>query len=181
MNRHLQARTGWPWHRHWLLAALVAVAVHAIAIFLTPRLIMNRVIDTVAGEGAKPYLPPPIDHTQRRVVMPSPDLLYAVCAYDLSDGPLRIKLDGAYPRYWSIALYGSNSDNFLTLSSDDVGERGVDVTIDETRSTQRGLLLMRVMTGANPQWLAEADAFRQRLRCEPVASQSQSIDLAAAE
>jgi hypothetical protein len=98
--------------------------------------------------------------------MPSPDLLYAVCAYDLVDGPLQIKLQGDYPRYWSIALYNSNSDNFLTISSDDIGERGVDVTIDETRSTRQGLLLMRIMTGASPQWLTEADLFRQLLRCE---------------
>jgi uncharacterized membrane protein len=127
---------------------------------------MHRVIDTVAGEGAQPYWPPPIDHTHRRVVMPSPDLLYAVCAYDLSDGSLRIRLDGTYPRYWSIALYNSNSDNFLTLSGDAIGERGVDLTIDETRSTRQGLLLMRVLTGANSQWLAQADAFRRLLRCE---------------
>ena len=43
---------------------------------------------------------------------------------------------------------------------------GVDVTIDETRSTRQGLLLMRIMTGASPQWLTEADLFRQLLRCE---------------
>lgn len=98
--------------------------------------------------------------------MPSPDLLYAVCAYDLAEGPLRIKLEGRYPRYWSIALYNAKSDNFLTISSDTIGERGVDITIDETRSTRHGLLLMRIMTGANPQWLAEAEAFRRLLRCE---------------
>ena len=156
----------WPWHRHLLLATLMALSVHVLAVFFIPRLIMNRVIDTVTGGGAQPYLPPPIDHTQRRVVMPSPDLLYAVCAYDLADGPLQVTLDGTYPRYWSIAFYNSNSDNFLTISSDTVGARGIDVTIDETRSTRQGLLLMRVMTGASPQWLAEAEIFRRLLRCE---------------
>jgi uncharacterized membrane protein len=137
-----------------------------VSVYLIPRLIMNRVTATVADEGSQPYLPPPIDHTHRRVVMPSPDLLYAVCAYDLTDGPLHIKLEGSYERYWSIALYNARSDNFLTLSNDDVGERGVDVTIDEPQSTRHGLLLMRIMTGANPEWLAEAKAFRSQLRCE---------------
>ncbi len=166
MTASTTRRAGWPWYRHWLLAALLAATVHISAVFLTPRLIMHRVIDTVAGEGAQPYWPPPIDHTHRRVVMPSPDLLYAVCASDLSNGSLRIRLDGTYPRYWSIALYNSNSDNFLTLSGDAIGERGVDLTIDETRSTRQGLLLMRVLTGANSQWIAQADAFRRLLRCE---------------
>jgi uncharacterized membrane protein len=163
---HAIKRTPWSVHRHLLLAAFIAMAVHMIAVISIPRLIMNRVIDIVAGEGSQPYLPPPIDHTHRRVVMPSPDLLYAVCAYDLADGPLRITLEGSYPRYWSIALYNARSDNFLTLSRDDVGERGVDVTIDESQSTRHGLLLMRVMTGANPEWLSEARAFRSQLRCE---------------
>lgn len=169
MMRSSDHHKTWPWHRHLLLATLIALSVHVLAVFFIPRLIMNRVIDTVTGEGAQPYLPPPIDHTQRRIVMPSPDLLYAVCAYDLTDGPLHIKLQGSYPRYWSIALYNAKSDNFLTISSDTIGERGVEVTIDETRSTRQGLLLMRVMTGANPQWLAEADAFRNRLICRSAA------------
>jgi len=166
MTRSINHPTIWSWNRHLLLAALLALSVHVLAVLVVPRLIMNRVIDTVAGEGARPYLPPPIDHTHRRVVMPSPDLLYAVCAYDLAEGPLLIKLEGRYPRYWSIALYNAKSDNFLTISSDTIGERGVDITIDETRSTRHGLLLMRIMTGANPQWLAEAEAFRRLLRCE---------------
>jgi uncharacterized membrane protein len=93
-------------------------------------------------------------------------LLYAVCAYDLTDGPLHIKLEGSYERYWSIALYNARSDNFLTLSGDEVGTDGVNLTIDETKSTAKGLLLMRVLTGANPLWLAKAEAFRKRLRCE---------------
>jgi uncharacterized membrane protein len=166
MTGHTNKHLPWSWHRHVWLAALLAIAVHTISVYWIPRVIMNRVINTVAGEGSQPYLPPPIDHTHRRVVMPSPDLLYAVCAYDLADGPLSIKLDGSYARYWSIALYNSRSDNFLTLSGDTLGASGVDLTIDETKSTRKGLLLMRVLTGTNPAWLAEAKAFRARLRCE---------------
>lgn len=156
----------WRWQRHLLIAATVAVAVHVLAVVLIPQLVMNRVIETVAGEGAKPYWPPPIDHRHRRVVMPSPDLLYAVCAYDLAEGPLRVHLQGSYPRYWSIAFYNANSDNFLTLSADQVSNDRVDVSIDESRSTRRGLMLMRVLTGSDPEWLAQADAFRHLLRCE---------------
>ncbi len=166
MTGHTNKHLPWSWHRHVWLAALLAIAVHTISVYWIPRLIMHRVIDTVAGEGSQPYLPPPIDHTHRRVVMPSPDLLYAVCAYDLADGPLSIKLDGSYARYWSIALYNSRSDNFLTLSGDTLGASGVDLTIDEKKSTRKGLLLMRVLTGANPAWLTEAETFRKRLRCE---------------
>jgi len=165
MTGHTNKHLPWSWHRHVWLAALLAIAVHTISVYWIPRVIMNRVINTVAGEGSQPYLPPPIDHTHRRVVMPSPDLLYAVCAYDLADGPLSIKLDGSYARYWSIALYNSRSDNFLTLSGDTLGASGVDLTIDEKKSTRKGLLLMRVLTGSDRHWLEVADRFRSRLRC----------------
>ena len=150
---------------HLALAVAMAIAVHLASIYLAPDLIMRRVIKTVASESAQPYWPPPIDHTQRRIVMPSPDLLYAVCAYDLSQGPLQVELAASYPRYWSIALYNSRSDNFMTVSSGEVKENPMPLIIDESVSTRRGLLLMRVLTGGKPEWLAEADAFRRQLSC----------------
>lgn len=162
----MKSSSKWRWQRHLLIAATVAVAVHVLSVLLIPRLVMNRVIETVAAEGAQPYWPPPIDHRHRRVVMPSPDLLYAVCAYDLADGPLQVSLQGSYPRYWSIAFYNANSDNFRTISADSVGLDGVDVTIDESQSTRTGLLLMRVLAGSDPEWLTQADEFRRLLRCE---------------
>ena len=67
------------------------------------------------------------DHTARRVVMPSPDLLYATCRMDLSQGPLRIQADPKTPRYWSIALYASNSDNFFVLNDRQANGQPVDL------------------------------------------------------
>ena len=154
--------------RHWVSALGLALGTHLIAIYFAPDLIMRRVIKTVASEVAQPYWPPPIDHTQRRIVMPSPDLLYAVCAYDLTEGPLRVQLPATYARYWSIALYNSRSDNFLTVSGEDLKDQTLDLLIDEPRSTRRGLLLLRVLTGGEPDWLAEAEQFRRHLTCHSV-------------
>jgi uncharacterized membrane protein len=102
-----------PWQRWLALGLLVAVLMHLLTVWALPRLIMREAMSRIAQEtAAQPapqaatgvYLPPPTDHTQRRIVMPSPDLLYATCALDLSRGPVRITAEVAPPRYWSVAL-----------------------------------------------------------------------------
>ena len=106
-------------------------------------------------------LPPMTDHTQRRVVMPSPDLLYAICSYDLATRPLRLRADPKLPTYWSIALYAANSDNFFVLNDRQAGGQPVDLLLvgpggatppDLAKGTRvvatpsaRGLVLMRVL------------------------------------
>lgn len=51
----------------------------------------------------------------RRIVRPSPDLANSSCVYDLSDGPVRIRVapgDG----YMSVSLYAANSDNYFVVN-----------------------------------------------------------------
>ena len=98
-----------PWQRWLPLGLVVAVLAHLLTVWAMPRLIMREAMSRIAQEtAAQPasqaatgvYLPPPTDHTQRRIVMPSPDLLYATCTLDLSRGPARITAEVAHPRYW---------------------------------------------------------------------------------
>ena len=50
------------------------------------------------------------------VVRPSPDLLYSICLYDLSEGPLQIS--GQVPdSYWSLQFYAMSTDNFAGISN----------------------------------------------------------------
>jgi uncharacterized membrane protein len=69
-------------------------------------------------------------HKSRQVVMPSPDLIYSSCVYDLSRGPLR--MSGDLPpagHYWSLSLYAHNTDNYFVLNDRDLPERRFDLTI----------------------------------------------------
>ena len=75
------------------------------------------------------FFPPMTDHTARRVVMPSPDLLYALCSFDLSAGPWRIQADPRTPQYWSVALYAANSDNFWVGNDAEAHGRPLDVLL----------------------------------------------------
>jgi uncharacterized membrane protein len=52
------------------------------------------------------------DSEWRTVVMPSPDLLYSACAYDVSDRPLLITAE-VPESYWSVSAFAANTDNFF--------------------------------------------------------------------
>jgi uncharacterized membrane protein len=55
-------------------------------------------------------------HTSRTVVRPSPELLYSICWYDLSKGPVRVVSGAPQGTYWSVALYRNNTDNFFVIN-----------------------------------------------------------------
>jgi uncharacterized membrane protein len=187
----------------WLVLAgawvALAAAVHLGAVWALPRLIMQRVLGQVGTEQAAGGVlqPPLVDHTQRRVVMPSPDLLYALCTIDLGQGPWRVRAQADRPGrdgYWSVALYAANTDNFHVVGDRDLGGTPLDLLVlppdasvapgataapragDAGTPGQRSvrapsdrvLLLMRVLVGDPARDLAGAEAARRTLRCEPV-------------
>lgn len=174
-------------HIHAVIAVVLGTAVHALTVWAIPRLIMDRIItlgsgDAQAQSGSRAssgvYLPPPTDHTQRRIVMPSPDLLYATCAFDLREGPLRIRMASGYPRYWSIALYASSTDNFFVVNDRKTAGQDIDLTLVGPRQadtaspgevispTERGFLLLRLLVNDDPEVRAAAEATRRTLRCD---------------
>jgi uncharacterized membrane protein len=170
------------WRLHLPLALLLAAAVHLASLWAYPRIVMRALLKEVASQGkaVQAVFPPPTDHTQRRIVMPSPDLLYALCAYDLAAGPLSVTADPRLPSYWSIAFYADTTDNFHVALDHAHGGRPVNLLLVApgaavpqtqhpaqviTAPSRRGLLLMRVLTdGTLP--LAQLDTARRTLRCE---------------
>ena len=180
----------------WLAAAalVLAVAVHALVVWVVPRVIMHRVLAQLSTQpGGGPVLPPMTDHLQRRVVMPSPDLLYALCPFDLSQGGLQVRADpaGAGARgYWSIALYADTSDNVLVLNDRQAAGQPVNLLLLGPGAAEpaaapgarvvrlpraRGLLLMRVLVADEARERAVAleardgavaEAARRTLRCD---------------
>jgi uncharacterized membrane protein len=163
----------------------VAAAVHALAVWAVPRVVMHRVISNVAAEAGDDGVlrPPPIDARARRVVLPNPDLLYALCAYDVSDAPLRVRARPGSPGYWSIALYASDTDTFFVLNDRGAAGRPVDLVVTAPRAapgavpdgamrvespTVRGLLLMRVLVTGDARQREAAEAARGSLRCGPL-------------
>ncbi len=171
------------WVAHALGALALALACHALTVWALPRVIMQRVMGGPAGieRAGDVFLPPMTDHHQRRIVMPSPDLLYALCLFDLRERALRIRAEPKLARYWSIALYAANSDNFFVLNDRQAAGAPVDLVLTAPGMTTpqlpagvrrvtapgtRGLLLMRVLVGDYAAEREAVEAARRTLKCE---------------
>ncbi len=170
----------------WRIGATLALAgaVHVLAVWALPRVIMGRVLSAAQPERTSGvFLPPMTDASQRRIVMPSPDLLYATCAFDVSTQPLRIRADPKAPRYWSIALYADNSDNFFVINDREAAGKPVDIVLIGPKAyaqapmlpvganvidapSSRGLLLMRVLVADYAAERSAVEAARASLSCE---------------
>jgi uncharacterized membrane protein len=158
---------------------MVAVLVHLLAVWAAPDIIM-RVAGNKIGAGIGGVLhAPPITAQSRTIVLPSPDMLYSVCLFDLSTGPMHITANPKLSSYWSIALYAANSDNFFVLNDQQARGKPVDLQLVSSQSaaaaspgavvapTDSGLLLMRVLTGDYEAEKAVLEPARRSLQCTP--------------
>ena len=167
-----------------LLALTLAIAIlaHVATMWVLPRFTMWTTMDTLqdlAGGKANAALRPGLpDHTARTVVMPSPDLLYAICVYDLTQGPVLLSAARFPPGYWSLALYDARSDNFLTINDGQQQGRPLALVITETTSppgdarfvaspSTRGIVLFRSLL-LDPAERETIEAARATMQCQPV-------------
>jgi uncharacterized membrane protein len=107
-----------------------------------------------------------------------------VCAFDVSKGPVRVQAHPHLSSYWSIALYGDNSDNFFVINDRQVGSKPVDLWLvsaggNQAASTvpsgaqvvvtpsRQGFLLMRVLASDYQADQVLLESARRTLRCEP--------------
>lgn len=176
--------------RRLLIVLAIAAGVHLLIVWALPRLIMHKVLGTTpqqlgasAGSTATVYFPPMTDATQRRIVMPSPDLLYATCVFDVAQRPLRVRADPRLPGYWSVALYAANSDNFFVLNDRQLAGQPLDLVLMPAQGapagmalpagaravtvpTDKGLVLMRVLVADYAAEQGVLEPARRTLRCD---------------
>jgi uncharacterized membrane protein len=174
------------WFYRILTLLVTAILVHLLAVWAAPRLIMQVLMHGPMAQKMnmqnQAAFPEAVTARSRSVVMPSPDLLYSVCAFDLSSGPVRITANPMLKNYWSIALYSANSDNFFVRNDSqsqdkpvdlwlvsDTGEThnqnipsGAEVVVSPSRS---GFLLMRVLTTDYAQEKSVVEPARRTLVC----------------
>jgi len=140
-----------------ILSVIVVVGVaagFAVYVDVYPRYVMDKTLTRIAagGENLNRWRmgrrPGP---KSRGVVRPSPDLAYAICVYDLAQGPLRVRI-APWDDYWSLSLYAANTDNYWTANDVDHPD-GIEITVvhnvDANRHdvvvspTRRGAALIR--------------------------------------
>lgn len=120
--------------KRWLtlgaVTLLLAAGLHVLIVWLIPHAITFAFIRGISKQvGYNTVLAPPLPtHESRSVVAPSPDLLYAVCVFDVSAGPVRIS--ARRPQgYWSLSLYDRNSDNFFGINDSQIKGDAVELIL----------------------------------------------------
>lgn len=169
--------------RRLLLFVLVAGATHLGSVWLLPRVIMKVAIDRISDDspasGNIVVAREQASGAKHTIVMPSPDLMYSTCAYDLGKGPLHVTADPRLQSYWSVALYSSTTDNFFAINDRQSGDKPLSLVLATEQQTVaaaagaqvvrspslRGLLLMRVLLPADPALQEAARRGRATLDC----------------
>lgn len=96
---------------------LFAILVHVVLVSYIPYRAMDVVMNSRFRELPRNTMvpSPPTTVESRNVVRPSPDILYSICMYDVSEKPLLFDL--AVPEgYWSASFYANNTDNFFVIN-----------------------------------------------------------------
>lgn len=109
--------------RYVAVLILSAILAHVVVVALIPQLVMSAYFAKMESAGVevnRVYHVPPINASFRNVVLPSPDLLYSYCIYDLSKGNVLVRAEVPEGTYWSVSFYDSATNNFFTLNDTQV-------------------------------------------------------------
>lgn len=117
------------WKKAAIAILIPAIGIHLFLLFQTPRLVMGQVFDRLQADGFQKYhfrSSEPATPDNQPVVRPSPDLAYALCWFDLSEGPVEIR-GGMWDGYGSLAVFNANTDVvfFTSLTRADAESGGV--------------------------------------------------------
>jgi uncharacterized membrane protein len=161
--------------RHFLVFITLVAGFHVITLWYLPRLAMNTAMSRMEAVGAASNTIahiPPTDETSRRIVRPSPDLLYSICLLDLSEGAVRLRA-ADWGGYMSLSLFAGNTDNVAAINETQI-EGDIELTVadngraDIDLGSTRGIAIIRRLV-TNPEALASAEAIRrQDDSCEAV-------------
>ena len=161
------------WGQYVLGALIIAAIVHFAAIIAVPRVLMNVAMQRFGEDGDNVWhLAERITVASQKIVRSSPDFAYSACVYDLSNGPVVIAA-APWDEYWSLSLYGDNTDNFFVID-DREAHHGAEITlikrgtphpdsastIVESPST-RGIALMRRLAPTASTYSAAAEVARE--------------------
>ena len=124
------------WRRRVLAVVLLAPVIHVAAIWALPRAIVTAVVIGVSRRVGlnTPLRAPRATSAARTIVMPSPDLLYVICAYDVGDHAVRFSVTPP-ASYWSLSFFADDTDNYYVVNDRQVAGKSFSlVLMDESGS-----------------------------------------------
>jgi uncharacterized membrane protein len=167
---------------------VLAAVLHMVTVWVFPYAIMAMVAKKSQEQREAQintvFASPPTTPAQRTVVMPSPDLLYSIIGFDLSEAPLHIIAPIPPDTYWSIAFYSINTVNFLTINDRQARTNPLEIVLvpEDTlvsappnalvvaAPSKRGVVLARFLIKDNNR-LADLIAVQKQMTCKVLAPQ----------
>lgn len=168
----------------WSAAVLsLAVIIHIVAIFAVPNVIMGTLISRASDTSGinTIFHAPRADATSRQVVRPSPDLVYSLCVFDVTDGPIKLVAPIPADTYWSLSAFDDNTNNFFVVNDLQLSTDVVEFVLarDSYQSTaiggapvilspsNKGVVLFRTLIQSEDQ-LDTLEEVRKQATCAPV-------------
>lgn len=117
-----------------LIVGLVGIVSHILTVWTAPRVLMRTAWSQITEEFGvnkvgRPALP---TAATRSGALPSPDILQAVCGFDLSKGPVRVTAK-VPPGAWSMTVYAMNTDTVYSVNESVTGEGSVAFILMQSR------------------------------------------------
>lgn len=165
-----------------LILIISAIIAHFATIILIPHIVMLGYyvkMKHMGVEANRIYHAPLINASMREVVLPSPDLLYSYCLYDVSSAAVLVTAEIPENTYWSVSFYDSATNNFFTLNDSSVKRearillvkdlsqaKNLNATIVVAKS-EKGLILFRIFI-PNESILPYLERVRQNSSCRAI-------------
>ena len=121
---------------------------------------------------------PPTRAERQPVVRPSPDLLYSICVFDLTDGPVLVDVPPIPGHYWSVSVFDARTDVAAVRSDRDTGGGPARLALTARAQSApagyepvaldraRGIAVIRVLVSGEDDYRA-VDPLRSQATCRP--------------
>jgi uncharacterized membrane protein len=119
-----------------VLGLVLAGLIHIVAVLTLPMLAPRNAQARLAALGpANTMIELPAASPGRQAMpMMAPDVRYAFCRFDLSNGPIRLRAAIA-DELWLIALYTPEGENFYTVAGADMKRAQLDLILTAADQT----------------------------------------------
>ena len=169
-----------PWTLWIAVTLMVAALVHTGTVRALPRVLMARALTRVGARNVMHYSGP-ANASSRTFVRPNPDMLYAVCRFDLSSGPVKLTAHVAHSTYWSVFAYDAATNIFFARNDRQIAGDSIEIVALRRgmklpslggaterailiAPTERGLFMIRLLID-NDAHLAALQAIQHQAMC----------------
>lgn len=169
------------WIGPLIVAAVAAFAGWYGTLAATPMVIMDQAWEKLATQSGFNRMThgPLVTAESQTIVRPSPDLAYSVCAFDLTQGPVKVHAHPVPGHYWSLTVFDNETNVAFVESDRDSRGAPVEVvlaTADQvvpggvrtiTMPSAKGVALLRVLLKDRAEF-ANVTRDRKQSYCRPL-------------